>query len=246
MDISEKKTTLDDSASIYQKREEKTDKEKWRELKGFKAKWEHFKAYYLLKVFIWVCVIGFVGYAIYEMVAPDPERMLYVAILDTVVQTDEMDALKEGYEEYISLDEETQDVYFDNMIMVSNKADPTSAQKFTAHAFVGDIDIIIAREGLIKEYAGYYLRPLSDQLPADLYEALSEKYCYARAVDADGNVGEELPYGVYIGEYAETSPYYGEPIVLAIVGNSKRADNAEAFVRYLLERKVTLPEASVE
>ena len=46
MDLSEKKTTLDDTASIYQKREEKTDKEKWKELKGFKAKWEHFKLYY--------------------------------------------------------------------------------------------------------------------------------------------------------------------------------------------------------
>ncbi len=246
MDISEKKTTLDDSASIYQKREEKTDKQKWKELKGFKAKWEHFKAYYLLKVFIWACVLGFVGYAVYEMVAPDPERMLYVAILDTVVQTDEMEELRVGYEEYISLDTKTQDVYFDNLIMVSNQSDPTSAQKFTAHAFVGDIDIIIAREGLIKEYAGYYLRPLSDQLPADLYEELSDKYCYARAVDADGNVGEELPYGFYIGEYAETSPYYGEQIVLAVVGNSKRTDNAEAFVRYLMGRETVKDEVTVK
>ena len=236
MDVSEKKTTLDDSASIYQKREEKTEKQKWKELKGFRAKWEHFKAYYLLKVFIWACVIGFAGYAVYEMVAPDPERMLYVAILDTVVQTDEMEALKEGYAEYISLDEETQDLYFDNAIMVSNTSDATSAQKFTAHAFVGDIDIIIAREGLIEAYADYYLRPLSEQLPADLYEELSGAYCYVSPIDEEGNRGEEKPYGIYIGDYAETSPYYGEQVVLAIVGNSKRANNAEAFVRYLLER----------
>lgn len=246
MEISKKKTALDDSASIYQKREEKSDKEKWRELKGFKAKWEHFKAYYLLKVFIWACVLGFVGYAIYEMVAPDPERMLYVAILDTVVGNDEMNALSAGYAEYISMDEETQDVYFDNMIMVSNQSDPTSAQKFTAHAFVGDIDIIIARESLIKEYAGYYLRPLSQQVPGDLYEALAGRYCYASAVDADGNVGEELPYGFYIADFAETMPYYNEPVVLAIVGNSKRTENAEAFVRYLMERETARQEATVK
>ena len=35
MDISDKKTVLDDSASIYQRREEKTDRAKWKELKGF-------------------------------------------------------------------------------------------------------------------------------------------------------------------------------------------------------------------
>lgn len=242
MDISEKKTVLDDTASIYQQREEKSDRAKWKELKGFKAKWEHFKAYYLLKTFIWVCAIGLIGYGIYEMFAPEPERMLYVAILDTVIQTDEMENLESGYAEYISLDEETQSLYFDNMIMVSNKSDPTSAQKFTAHAFVGDIDVIIAKESLIQQYAGYYLRPLSDQLPADLYEELSEKYCYARAVDQDGNLGEELPYGVYIADFAETSPYYNEPVVLAIVGNSKRADNAEEFVRYLMEREPAKPE----
>lgn len=246
MDVSERKTTLDDSASIYQQREEKTDREKWKDLKGFKAKWEHFKAYYLLKVFIWGCVIAFVGYGIYEIFAPDPERMLYVTILDTVIQTDEMEKLEAEYAEYISLDEETQDLYFDNTVMISNQSDPTSAQKFTAHAFVGDIDIIIARESLIKEYAGYYLRPLSDQLPADLYEELSDKHCYARARDEEGNYGEELPYGIYIADFAETRPYYNEPIVLAIVGNSKRAENAEAFVRYLIEREPEKQEVTVE
>ena len=246
MDVSEKKTVLDDSASIYQQREEKSDRAKWKELKGFKAKWEHFKAYYLLKTFIWACAIALIGYGIYEMFAPEPERMLYVAILDTVVQTDEMEQLEAGYAEYISLDKETQSLYFDNMIMVSNKSDPASAEKFTAHAFVGDIDIIIAGESLIKAYAGHYLLPLSDQLPEDLYEALTEKYCYASAVDQDGNVGEELPYGIYIADYAETSPYYNEPVVLAIVGNSKRAENAQAFVRYLLEREQKPPMVTVE
>lgn len=235
MDISEKKTVLDDTASIYQKREEKTDRAKWKELKGFKAKWDHFRAYYLLKTFIWACVVAFVGYMIYEMVAPDDERLLYVAILDTVIMTEEMEELQSGYEEYVSLDEETQETLFDNMILISNTTDAASAQKFTAHAFAGEIDIIIARESLLKQYAGYYLRPLSEQLPADLYEELTEHFCYARPQDEDGNWGEEAPYGIVISDYVKQSPYYDEPIVLAIVGNSQRTGNAELFVRYLLE-----------
>lgn len=246
MDISEKKTVLDDSASIYQQREEKTERAKWKDLKGFKAKWEHFKAYYLLKTFIVVCVLAFVGYAIYETHAPEKERLLYVAILDTVIMTEDMEALQAGYEDYVSMDEENQEVYFDNTIMISNTADVGSTQKFMTHAYAGDIDILIARESVLKQYAGVYLRPLSDQLPSDLYEELSELFCYAAPVDEDGTVGEEQPYGIVISDYVEVGPYYNEPVVLAIAGNSKREKNAEEFVRYLLERGQKNTESTVK
>ena len=78
MDISDKKTVLDDSASIYQKREEKSDRAKWKELKGFRAKWEHFRAYYLLKTFIWACVIALAGYGIYEIVGSGRRDIMIV------------------------------------------------------------------------------------------------------------------------------------------------------------------------
>ncbi len=246
MDISDKKTTLDDSASIYQRREEKSDKAKWKELKGFKAKWEHFKAYYLLKTFIWGCVIALGGYAVYEMFAPEKEQMLYAAILDRVIMDPETKLLTEEFGAYISLDEENQEVRFDNTIMISNDRDGSSAQKFMAHAYAGEIDIVIARESVLTQYAGHYLRPLSDQLPADLYEDFSELYCYAAPENEDGSLGKEEPYGIYITDYIEGSPYYKEPIVLAISGNSKRTENAEAFVRYLYEKgpkKEEIPES---
>lgn len=237
MDISDKKTTLDDSAAIYQKREEKSERAKWKDLKGFKAKWEHFKAYYLLKTFIWVCVIAFVGYAVYEIFAPEKERVLYAAVLDMVILDSEKENLQSGYEDYISFDEETQEILIDNTIMISSNTDGSAAQKFTAHAYAGDIDILIARESVLVQYAGAYLLPLSEQLPADLYESFSEYYCYATPVEKDGSQGKEAPYGIYITDFVEHAPYYkDEPIVLAICGNSKRTENAEAFVRYLWER----------
>lgn len=242
MDISEKKTVLDDSASIYQKREEKTDRAKWKELKGFKAKWEHFRAYYLLKTVIWVCVVAFVGYAVYEMFAPEKERLLYVSILDRVIADAEMEEIRTGYETYLSFDEETQETVFDNTVMISNKTDATSAQKFTAHAYVGEIDVIIASESVLKSYAGTYLRPLSDQLPADLYDAVSELFCYAVPYDEDGNPGKEEPYGIYVTDLVEEAAYCKEPIALAICGNSKQQKNGEEFVRYLLERSTEAAE----
>lgn len=235
MDISEKKTVLEDSASIYQKREEKSDRAKWKDLKGFKAKWDHFRAYYLLKTFIWVCVIGFAVYAVYEIFAPEKERLLYVSVLDRVVADMELENVRTGFEEFVSFDEEAQEMIFDNTVMISNTMDATSAQKFTAHAFVGEIDVIIATESVLNSYAGAYLRPLSDQLPADLYEKVSERFCYAIPTDVDGNPGKEEPYGIYVTDLIESAPYCKEPIALAICGNSKHQKNGEEFVRYLLE-----------
>ena len=125
---------------------------------------------------------------------------------------------------------------FDNTIQISNSSDPVSAQKFTTHAFAGEIDVLIAKESVLKQYAGVYLLPLSEQLPADLYEELSQYFCYASPQEEDGTWGEEQPYGIYVSDFIEQSPYYNEPIALAICGNSKRTKNAEEFVRYLLER----------
>lgn len=236
MDLSEKKTALDDSASIYQQREEKSDRAKWKDLKGFKAKWEHFKAYYLLKTFIWVCVIAFVGYMIYEVVAPEKEKLIYVAILDTVLMNDVTEDLQSDFEEHMGMDEKKQDTVFNNTMDVSNAKDATSAQMFTVHAYVGDIDVIIASESVIELYADHYIRPLSDQLPSDLYDTLTDRFCYVEPVDEEGNPGESKPYGIYVSDLVEVSPYCKEEIVLAICGNSKRGENAVEFVRYLLER----------
>ncbi len=240
MDVSQKKTVLDDSASIYTRREEKSDRAKWKELKGFKAKWEHFRAYYLLKVFIWSCVAALVIYTGYAMFGPKKERVLYVAILDAVLLTEETEELQAGYNEYLGIDEETQESLFDNTMMVSNVRDTASMQKLTTHAFAGEIDVIIASESEFKSRAGVYFLPLSEQLPADLYAGLSERFCYASLTDDDGNVieGSEEPYGLYVTDLFEGRNSNKEPLVLGICGNSSNEKNAEEFVRYLLQRGV--------
>lgn len=236
MDLSEKKTTLDDSASIYQKREEKSDKDKWKELKGIKAKWEHFRAYYLLKTFIWVCVIAFVGYMIYEVFAPEKEKLIYVAVLDTVLMNDVTEDLQTGFEEHMGMDKKKQDTVFDNTMNVSNTRDAASAQMFTVHAYVGDIDVLIAPESVVKQYAGTYIRNLSMQLPEDLYQEVEDRLCFVSANGHEGEPEFSNPFGIYISDLVEPSPYCNEEIVLAISGNSKRGENAAEFIRYLLQR----------
>lgn len=252
MDVSDKKTVLDDSASIYQRRQEKSDRAKWKELKGFKAKWEHFRAYYLLKTAIWGCVAVLVVYAGYAILRPKKEQVLYVAILDALLLNDETEELQAGYNEYMGIDEKTQETRFDNSMLVSNVRDTSSMQKLMTHVFAGEIDVIIAPESTFKGWADVIFHPLSEQLPADLYAKLSERFCYAPSKDDEGNVigGEEKPYGLYVTDLfrGREKPYgdyvtdlltgrerEGEPLVLGICGNSRNERNAEEFVRYILQ-----------
>lgn len=253
MDISDKKTVLDDAASIYQKREEKSERAKWRELKGFKAKWDHFRAYYLLKTAIWTGVAALVIYAGYAILRPKKEQVLYVAILDAVLLNDETQELQAGYNEYIGIDEKTQESRFDNSMLVSNIRHTSSMQQLMTHVAAGEIDIIIVGESTFQGWGNNLFRPLSEQLPADLYEELSERFCYAPSYDKDGNVieGEEKPYGLYVTDLfrGREKPYgdyvtdmlsgketKNEPLVLGICGNSGNEKNAEEFVRYILQR----------
>ena len=236
MDLSEKKTVLEDSASIYQRREEKSDRDKWKDLKGFKAKWEHFKAYYLLKTFIWVCVIAFVGYMLYEMFAPEPERLIYVAVLDTVLMNDVVEDLQTGFEEYIGMDEETQDTMFDNSMNISNTRDAASAQMFTVHAYAGEIDVLITTESVVKQYAGTYVSNIANYISEELYDEVADRLYYVGANEYEGESEYSNPFGIYISDLVEPSPYCNEKLVLAISGNGKRGENVEAFIRYLLQR----------
>ncbi len=253
MDISDKKTVLDDAASIYQKREEKSERAKWKELKGFQAKWDHFRAYYLLKTAIWASVAVLVIYAGYAMLRPKKEQVLYVAILDAVLLNDETEELQAGYNEYLGIDEKTQESRFDNSMLVSGVRQTSSMQQLMTHVFAGEIDVIIVGESTFKGWGGVFFNTRSEQLPADLYEELSERFCYAPSQDGNGNIieGEEKPYGLYVTDLfrGREKPYgdyvtellsgrenEAEPLVLGICGNSGNEKNAEEFVRYILQR----------
>ena len=75
------------------------------------------------------------------------------------------------------------------------------------------------------------------QLPADLYEEVTERLCYVGADGQEENPESSNPFGIYISDLVVPSPYCNEEIVLAICGNSKRGENAEEFIRYLLHRE---------
>ena len=239
MDVSDKKTVLDDSAAIYHPHEERSERETWKELKGFSAKWTHFKSYYLRNSLLVLAVLALLGYIVYTFVRPKKEEMLFVAIVDGVVGSVATEELQKEYQEYFGLDEETQMMVFDNTMMLSAKGDANSSQRFTAYLFAQELDVIIATESCFREIAGGCCFPLAEMLPEDIYAQQKERFCLASKQDDYGNEieGSEQPYGLYVTDLLSISPYCKEPVVFAICGNSQRKENAEAFLRFLLQKE---------
>lgn len=237
MNVSDKKTALDDSASIYHPREERTEKETWKELKGFSAKWTHFKSYYLRNSIFILAGVALVVYIIYTAVKPQKERELFVAILDGVMLDEDVVALQQEYEAYFNLDREKQEMVFDTTMYPSVQKDTVSTQKFSTYLFTKELDVVIARESYFQGIASNCFFPLSEQLPEDIYAQYADRFCMAPEQDKYGNVlTEKQPYGLYVTDLLAVNPDWEEPLVIAICGNSEHKENAEAFLRYLLQK----------
>ena len=76
-----KKTVLDDNASIYQKREEESEKQKWERMDK-KQKAGYFLDYYLLKIIVGILLSILIIFLIWSVVRPKPETVLGIAIVD--------------------------------------------------------------------------------------------------------------------------------------------------------------------
>ncbi|MBO5197487.1 MAG: extracellular solute-binding protein [Lachnospiraceae bacterium] len=238
-----KQTRLNDSAEIYNRhREEKTEKEKWSEMNR-KERYEYFKSYYLPKIALIATIIVLVGSLLYSMLKPKPDTLIYAAIFDYAMTEDMVDTIETEFSEYINLDPETQEIYFDTSFVLSFDDDYSLHQKLSTYLFAGEIDVMIGSESQIKQHIqSGYITPLSEQLPTELYTALKDCFVYASVPVTDdlGNItewGEEKVYGLYLDGCAIYDGYtLIERPILAIVANSDQKDNAVEFIKYLFDK----------
>lgn len=237
MDVENKKTALNDEASIYHHREETTEKEKWSSLHGRK-RWEYFKSYYLLKLVVAVICVAVAGSLLYTVFSPKPEDVFYAAIIDGSMTVEQAERAAAEFGQLISLDEETEKMTFDRDYYFETSG-YESLQKFATYNAVGQIDITIMPLSVFEKYGpGGYFQQLSEVLPTDLYLELSPYMVECQIKDRDGVLIENSAsmYGIRIEEsflYAGLQPK--EPIVAAINCNDKNLERVVEFLRYLLK-----------
>ena len=234
-----KETRLDDSAAIYQNRKPKTEKQKLSEMNG-KEKWQYFKDYYLKKVFVGAILLVFVGYFLYTVLSPKPETLLHVACANYVFSEEQIESLKYGFGEYLEMDPETQEIVFDSGYFL-NGADYSSAEKLAVLFAAKELDVFIAPESNFTEYAfSGSMWSLSDQLPTELYSALSDKFFMSQVRQEEESIeeatGPSYVFGIYLDETELFKDYKNEdPPVLGIVLSGQNNENAVEFIRYLFD-----------
>ncbi|CUH93643.1 hypothetical protein [Herbinix luporum] len=234
-----KKTRLDEDATIYQPRQEQSEKEKLKDMsweKRISYIWEYYKLHGLLIIL----GIAFISYTIYTFTKPKIDTKLYAAIINNPINTDVWDEYESKMTEYLKLDTKTENVYFNYNFYYNGPADlaVNMRQVFAAQLVTADIDLVIAP---LSEFAtnvevGIF-DPLSDQLPTDLYSSLTDKF-YLSGTEENPKVAA---YGIYLKdtklfkEYSQTSD--DDPFLIGIVRNSTNKDNAVKFIRYIFNEK---------
>lgn len=232
-----KQTRLDDNASIYERRNPKSERQKLSEMNG-REKWQYFKDYYFKKTVISVLLISLVGYFLYTVLSPKPETVLHIACANYQFSKEQIEQLEQEVADYLGINPNTQEVLFDPSYILSD-FDYSSAEKLSVLAFARELDVLIVPESKFQEYAfSGSLWSLSDQLPTDLYSALSDKFYLSQLRQDEESyenaTGPSYVFGIYLDEVELFKNYPTEdPPVLGIVLSGENNENAVEFIRYL-------------
>lgn len=238
MDI--KKAKLDDDSFIYAKREEKSTKQKWKEMNR-REKWTFFKDYYLMKVILTAIVLGLVGKLLWDTFGPKPTEVLNVAIDSYAYLIEDFTNMQGELLDYMELDPDEFSLRLDTNYDL--RSDSDSVQRFSLYVMTGDVDAFIATDDVFQDYVEKgALVPLTEVLPKDLLQSRQDKLFLGKTVDTeiDGtiiSVGEEKVYGMYLDDLPVFSKYKvrEDRPIFGIIHSSSDQENAITFLRFLLE-----------
>jgi hypothetical protein len=231
-----KDSTLDDNASIYAPREEKTEKQKLKEM-NFKEKVAYLRDYYLLKTIVCLAVLGIAVYFIYTVVTPRPVTLLDTTIINYTLSDDTINKMTEDMNTVLVKNPKKENIVIDASFYLGNGNDNSeytmgSIQKLQTYIYTGEIDVMIAPESVFQSYAttGVFSK-LTDVLPTDLLTSFSDSLFNSTTED------NTVPgaYGVYLDNtslFKNISNPSDRP-VLGILVNSKHQDNGVEYIKYL-------------
>ena len=178
------KTTLNEDAAIYGKRDERGDFEKFKSLKG-SAKWEFFRDYYLLKLIAVIVGVVALVLLLIQIFGPQEEIVCNIAVLDDPFTLTASDSYNAKLNEAFITDEKLQRVTLDTSYYVTSDG-YNSRTKLMTYVAASEIDFMILPAA---ELTGY----LESGMFADIEPLLS--------ADTQNSLGELLTY----------SPTYHDP-----------------------------------
>lgn len=245
-DAKEKETVLDDDASIYQRREKKTERQKFSEMKTPHDKLNYFRMYYLRGTLAAIVVAGLLIYLVYTILSPKDHFLLRVAFIDYLFDTQQTDQMAVEFIDAADItlnDHEL--ISFDGTSYQVSGGDYNAATVFATHVMAKEIDMIIAPESVFTSYAfNGTLYSLTELLPSDLYAALSENFFLSQIRQENETLENATGDKFVLGIYLDETPFWDkfnsytllkERPVIGIIGNAQNKDMAIRLLRYLFD-----------
>ena len=223
-DNKSEKTTLEDNAAIYAKRDERPAKERFKDLKG-QEKWQFFKDYVLAKVIVGIIIIALLASLLYSMFKPKPETLMYVAIINNPFDKGNLDAMTDDLTASIVTDTKKEEIRLDSDYYFAGN-EYNARMKFMTLIAAGDIDSMIFPA---VEFGNYFEAAtyaelgtvLSEETLKKLDEYIVEYEDGRYALDVTGFIENRLTAQI-------TTKYY-----LACVSNSDHKENFTKLVDYI-------------
>ncbi|MBQ8281236.1 MAG: hypothetical protein IJZ25_02400 [Lachnospiraceae bacterium] len=176
--IEHKKSTLDDGASIYQRKDEREDsksiKEKWASLNG-KEKRQYFKDYFLGPILLGTFILGLVIYFIYSMFITGHTSKFMLAVLgddllDNTAMEGHLDTLSEHWD--FSKKEKAD---YDTQVAVNKGVGATTGEStFLTYLYADSMNAVIGTKDELEKY-GYYFTDFKAELSEDILSQIPEE-----------------------------------------------------------------------
>lgn len=213
------------------------ERKKFRELKGFKKKFQYLWDYYRYPFFGTIIAIAIcisLGTTIYHNIKY--EEIFCMAVINNFVRDEQRQATEQAFSEYYGLDPDSQTLSILGDFTIRGDGDGdfeatfASMQKLVAMMSAASIDTMLGDAAFMESYAldGTFYN-LEELLPPDIFEELSE-YCYYYK----GEDGVERPYLLDLSSsiVKEQLGLYVEPPLIGVVVNSSHPDVAVQFLMY--------------
>lgn len=242
LNVKGKKTSLDEQASIYEKRDEtESEKSKWGRMDR-KQRITHFKTYYLRPLIIGILVLCVVGFFIYKDVIMKKDIIYQCAIINEQAFDIPLTEFGERYVTYLGMDPDKQlssfHLFFTDPELAKEVGATASSDQtqVSTMIYAGKLDSIIAGQADYDMYVqnGLFM-DLSELLSEEELEVIRDRLYMPVIPDKEAG----RPYGVYLDQ----SQVYGaifqdgggivEKPIFGVVFNSEKKEESRQFLYYV-------------
>lgn len=241
-----KKTSLKEEASIYQKRQDDLpERERLRHMTG-KEKREHFKTYYLPKLFIILAVAAIVFYIIWVDFINKSHIYLHCAILNESISDGVLTELSDNLTESIGMNSGKNKTSFylyytrPDAAMEMGADAGRDLSEISSRLVASSLDCMIASEEDVKDsyMKNGFMLPLVKLLTKDELVRLEPYLC--RTDSRDGQV-----YGIHLKQctayqslFSDRTPMVDDPVFFVITNASEEGKQyARKLINYLFPQE---------